>query len=179
MKRVVLSLLIIASVVAAATAQTRSTAHVDEMKKFDFLLGRWSGEGWIEMTPGQRLKFKSNETVDTRLGGSLLIVEGKHSGRFPGRSEEVVVHHAVAVISYDESERKYRFNAHLIDGRYVPAEGRFVDGGLQWGFRDPKLGEIRYTIKLNQQGQWFEIGELSTDGQAWRKFFEMNLNRLT
>ena len=88
MKRVVISLLIIASVVAAPTAQTRSTAHVDEMKKFDFLLGRWSGEGWIEMTPGQRLKFKSNETVDTRLGGSLLIVEGKHSGRFPGRSEE-------------------------------------------------------------------------------------------
>jgi hypothetical protein len=36
---------------------------------------------------------------------------------------------------------------------------------------------IRYTIRLDDKGRWFEIGERSTDGATWTKFFEMTLAR--
>lgn len=39
-------------------------------------------------------------------------------------------------------------------------------------------GTIRYTIVLNDKGEWFEIGERSTDGVAWTKFFEMTLQKV-
>jgi hypothetical protein len=31
---------------------------------------------------------------------------------------------------------------------------------------------------VNEKGQWFEIGEVSTDGKQWRTFFEMTLERM-
>jgi hypothetical protein len=37
---------------------------------------------------------------------------------------------------------------------------------------------MRYTITLNDRGQWFEIGEISCDGKEWSKVFEMTLERV-
>jgi hypothetical protein len=37
---------------------------------------------------------------------------------------------------------------------------------------------VRYTIRLDENGRWFEIGETSSDGSEWRKFFEMTLTRV-
>jgi hypothetical protein len=31
---------------------------------------------------------------------------------------------------------------------------------------------------VTDKGRWSEIGEMSSDGQQWRKFFEMNLERV-
>jgi hypothetical protein len=36
---------------------------------------------------------------------------------------------------------------------------------------------MRYTIKHNEKDEWFEVGEMTQDGQTWRKFFEMTLER--
>jgi hypothetical protein len=37
---------------------------------------------------------------------------------------------------------------------------------------------MRFTVRLNEKGQWFEVGEFSRDGKAWQKFFEMTLERV-
>jgi hypothetical protein len=39
----------------------------------------------------------------------------------------------------------------------------------------PQFGAVRYTITRDDKGRWFEVGEVSPDGKAWRKFFEMTL----
>jgi len=49
---------------------------------------------------------------------------------------------------------------------------------MEWGFQTPQGGRVRYTIKLTDQGDWFEIGEFSADEKNWRKFFEMTLQRV-
>ncbi len=54
---------------------------------------------------------------------------------------------------------------------------RVSENTLVWGFENPRAGTIRFTIKLNEKGQWFEIGEISRDGKAWQKFFKMTLSR--
>lgn len=45
-------------------------------------------------------------------------------------------------------------------------------------FQHPQAGHIRYTITLDRNGDWHEIGERSPDGKtAWVKFIEMQLTR--
>ncbi len=148
------------------------TAHLEAMKKLDFLVGHWEGEGWSEYRPGQRHPFQSIEIVESKLGGELLLIEGLH------KNGEATVHHAFAMLSYDTRAGQYRFRSYL-SGR---GGGNFEakapeEGVMQWGMETPG-GQIRYTITLNDAGQWFEVGEMSQDGETWRQIFEMTLDRV-
>lgn len=152
---------------------------LEEMKKLDFLVGQWKGEGWIEISPGERRTFTSTETVHSKLRGLLLLIEGLHRGRLPGQAEEVTSHEALATVSWDQEAKLYRFRAHEANGRFQDAEAKLIGGALEWGFRDEQRRvSVRFTIKLNASGHWSESGESSLNGKTWRKFFEMTLERL-
>jgi hypothetical protein len=152
-------------------------ALLREMAKLKFLTGTWRGDGWIEFAPGQRHNFSSSEEVQFKLDGVVLLVEGIHKIRVPNQASEMKIHHALATVTYDESAKNYRFDAHKFDGKSVETRGEFKDGAFIWGFKDPQFGQMRYTIRVNAQGQWSEIGERSSDGAAWTKFFEMTLSK--
>jgi hypothetical protein len=160
---------------ALSPAQDPAAAQRAAMKKLDFLIGEWKGEGWMEFAPGQRRTFRGTEVVQRKLGGLLLTIEGLHRGKAGGKAEEVVVHNAFAVVSYDGKAKRYRFQAHTARGGYEDAEAKVSDGQLVWGMKVPQFGEVRYTIKRDAKGRWFEVGEVSQDGKKRRKFFEMTL----
>jgi hypothetical protein len=153
-------------------------AQQEAMKKLDFLVGQWQGESWLELGPGQRRTAQGTETVQRKLNGLLLTIEGIHKRKVGDKVEESIVHEAFAVISYDEHAKRYRFQAYTGRGNYAEAETKVGDRSLEWSMRIPQGGEVRYTIRLNEKGQWFEIGEFSRDGKEWRKFFEMTLERV-
>jgi hypothetical protein len=164
---------------ALSPAQPPAADQRDAIKKLGFLVGEWKGEGWMEFAPGQRRTFKGTEVGQSKLDGLLLTIEGLHRGQVGGKGEEVVVHNAFVVVSYDDKARRYRFQAFTARGNYEDAEAGVTDGQLVWGMKVPQLGNVRYTIKLDDKGRWFEIGEASQDGKSWRKFFEMTLERVT
>jgi hypothetical protein len=149
----------------------------EAMKKLDFLVGEWKGEGWMEFG-GQRRTFKGTEVVQSRLDGLLLAIEGVHRGQVGDKKEEVVVHNAFTLVSYDDKANRYRFQAFAGRGGYEDAEAKVTKGQLVWGMKVPQFGDVRYTIKLDDRGRWFEIGEVSRDGKAWQQFFEMTLQRV-
>src|SRR5262249_53237052 len=149
----------------------------EAMKKLGFLTGEWKGESWTEFAPGKRLTSMGTETVQSKLGGLLLVIEGVHR-RKGGEKEGDVVHGAFGVVSYDEKAKRYRIQAYTNRGNYTEAEVKVADRKLEWGFRIPQFGDVRYTITVNEKGQWFEIGEVSADGKQWRRFFEMTLDRV-
>ena len=153
-------------------------AQREAMKKLDFLAGQWKGEGWMEFAPGQRRTFKGTEVVQSKLDGLLLAVEGLHRGRVGDKGEEAVVHNAFALVSYDDKAKRYRFQAFTSRGNYEDAEAKVSEGQLVWGMKVPQFGDVRYTIKLDDKGRWFEIGEVSRDGKTWQQFFEMTLQRV-
>ena len=153
-------------------------AQRSAMKKLNFLVGEWKGKGWMEFVPGQRRTFKGTEIVQTKLDGLLLTIEGLHRGQLGGKGEEVVVHGAFALVSYDDKAKRYRFQAFTSRGNYEDAEAKVSEGQLVWGMKVPQFGDVRYTIKLDEKGRWFEVGEVSQDGKEWRKFFEMTLERV-
>ena len=143
------------------------------MQKTAVLEGVWKGSGWIQLGP-QRSTFNIVEQGAFKANRSVFIMEG--IGRDANDSTQIV-HQAFAVISFDEQASRYRMRAFRGDGNSVDADFNVQDdGSIVWGFTHPMAGQVRYTIRL-AGGQWVETGEMSRDGQNWRPFFEMTLER--
>ena len=135
------------------------------------MVGTWTGEGWIRMGPGEPIPFDSKETVESRLGGQALVVEGEHHAKSDGR----LVHHAVALLSHDAEAGVYRFRTHVAGRGPGDFEGRVEDGAFVWGGAAGP-GKMRYTIRIDGD-TWHEVGEFSRDGETWNSFFQMDLKR--
>jgi hypothetical protein len=151
-------------------------AQLQAMKQLDWLVGRWKGEAVIEYQPGQRRTINQTETVQSKLSGLVLLVEGVGTIRTPGEEREIPVFEALAVVSYDDQAKRYRWQA-FTGGQYQDAEAKVTDGGIEWRLANTPMGSVRYTIRRTPAGEWHEIGESSTDATNWRRFFEMTLRR--
>jgi hypothetical protein len=149
-------------------------AQREALKKLDFLVGRWTGSGWMEMGPGNKREFHGTEIVQKKLDGLLITVEGTHKGNMNG--QEVVVHNAFAVVSYNDKRQTYNWEA-FANGNRIDTEAAVGENSLRWGTEFPGIANVRYTIKLDAKGRWYEIGERSRDGQQWVKFFEMTMTK--
>jgi hypothetical protein len=148
-------------------APSPSPARVAAMQKLSFMEGVWKGSAWMQMGP-KREATSSAETVTREVGGNALLVKGVHT--LPdGR----VVHDTLGVL-FPNEDGTYAFHTWLGNGRSGVHRGEVKDGAFVWGMDSP-AGKIRYTIRLDEKGRWFEIGERSADGAAWTKFFEMTL----
>ncbi|MDB5352026.1 MAG: hypothetical protein JWN86_3273 [Planctomycetota bacterium] len=164
--------------IGTVLGQEAPTAQREAMKKLDFLTGTWEGGGSIEFVPGQKREFKGLETVRSKADGLVQTIEGIHRGQFGGKGAEVVIHNAFAVVTYDVKSKEYRFEAFTSRGNREDAVAKVTDRKLEWAMSIPQFGEVRYTISLDENGQWSEIGEVSKDGKEWRKFFDMKLHRV-
>lgn len=162
----------------ASPAQDAAAVQRGAMKRLDPWVGVWKGSGWILMGRNQpRQEFTITETVQSKLGGRVLLVEGAGRGKDAKTGAEVDMHNTLAVFSYDEIAKVYRFRTHEAAGRALDAEAKPIDGGLEWGFRDETRGAtIRFTIRLDGN-RWHEVGEASMDGKTWHKFMDMTLER--
>ena len=179
MKRMMLlSLLMLVPVVAQAqNPPLASRAHQEAMQKVAFLLGEWRGEGWIQVGAGERRTFTQSETVQSKLLGTLIQIEGLGKGKLGGSGEEAIVHNAFAVISYDAKAGQYTFHAYQAQGQVTDATATISDNSLVWGFQSGPA-TIRFTIRINDKQQWVEVGEVSQDSKTFHQFFEMTLNRV-
>ena len=167
-----------AAVAPAAVAQMPDSvrqAQASAMEKLDYMTGRWQGEGWIEYG-GRRITFRGSETVQRKLGGLALLVEGDFVSRPPGAERDVPVHTTLAVISYVPAERRYRFATWLASGAQGEHELVLTADGWRWELDQP-MGRVRYVMRLTPAGEWLETGERSADGAAWTQFFEMRLKK--
>lgn len=160
-----------------AAAQAAPPAGASELQKLDFLLGDWVGEGWIVLGPGPRHTFRQTETIQRKAGGAVVQIEGLGLER--RGEQDVPIHQAFAVISYDNQAKRPRFRAWRADGGEVSCEPELGDRSLIWGFTDSRSNlQIKFTIRLDEAGQWVERGESSRDGQTWQQFLEMTLKKV-
>lgn len=153
------------------------TPRREAMKKVMFLEGRWEGEGWAVMgKDAPKHHFKQTEDVRSEVSGRVLAIRGRGMSEVEG-GPPLLTHDAYAVVFYDMDAEKYRIHTYK-DGEFLASDAHVADdGSFVWGFDLPKSGKIRFTIRLNDKGQWHEIGEYSPDGQRWFKNFEMTLDK--
>ena len=174
MKKILLLFLLILSI-NPTFAQYIDSLQVNEMKKVQWLAGNWEGEGWMMFGQEEKHTFSQTETVTSKLNGLLLAIEGLG---IVGESK--IIHNAFAVLSFDSENQRFVMRAHKSNGAFTEADALVDDNGdLIWGFNHPYAGELRFTIKQNDKGQWYEIGEVSSDGgNSWFQNFELLLNKL-
>jgi hypothetical protein len=152
----------------------------ESLDRLDWLVGEWEGAGWMEYSPGQRAEFRGTERVERRMGGRLVVVEGRFTAFMGPEAGDVPVHEALGIFDFDPRDDRFRFRTYTAFG---PEAGGLYDaevseGRVVWGYDDPRLGTVRYTITRTDADQWLEVGDASRDGGAtWHRFFEMRLGR--
>ena len=111
------------------------------------------------------------EKVQWKLDQSVLLIEGV------GKSEGKTIHNALAIISYDPEQMTYNFRSHLASGRKGDYQAELKgEKQMVWYLEFPGR-TIRYTMGINEKGQWHEIGEFKTGEDTWYQFFETTLDK--
>lgn len=149
----------------------------DEMKKVDFLAGQWQGEATIQMGSGKPQRVFQTENVQSKLGGKILLIEGLGKRMNDDGTIGEVVHDALAVLSWDEAKKVYRFSGYTAQYGAMETTLEVSDGPVAVWAIDVPGGRTRYTITLTDKGEWREVGEFSRDGSKWMKFLEMILTK--
>lgn len=170
---------ILVSVAAAPLpAPPDRDATMDAMRQLDFLVGEWSGSGWMQMGPDTRMDIQSHETLTSKLGGMIVAVESLHEGEAPGIQDSLVVFRSFGVISYDTQARKYHLHSWQESGRSADYDATVSENAFEWGDSDAG-GRVRHVVRIDDQGLWQETGETSADGTHWRRISAMTLSRTT
>jgi hypothetical protein len=161
-----------------ATSQVLAQGDLEKMKVFEPWVGTWKGEGAMQMGPGEPKKSSVTENIVFKLGGMVLQVEGTGTVMNASTNQEMIVHQALGIISFDKASGQYKFKTYLKDGKSADAWLNVKgDNTYEWGFDVPNR-KIRYTIVIDPSKKtWREVGETSADGMSWMKFFEMNLTK--
>lgn len=157
------------------SAQGSDVANQEKMKVFALWTGKWHGEGTMH-TGGEMKTITVDKNIELKLDGRVLVMEGVGKSKDEYTQEEVVVHHAFGILSYDETSHEYKLRTYLTNGRTADVSLKVLDGErFQWYFDSPP-GKVRYTINVDRtKSTWKETGEYSADGTVWRKFFDVNL----
>lgn len=140
------------------------------MKETAFLVGEWEGEGWF-LVNGKKEVSKVTEKIALKAGGTVLSLEGR-GVNLDGQE----VHNAYGFLFYDRETKGYRMRSFLTTGATGEHDAMAKDGVIVWTIKSQRT--IRYTIKLDEQGRWFEIGEVDTGDGKWFQFFEMRLKKI-
>lgn len=168
------AVLVLALAAVAAPAQgppSSSPEAREKMKALEFMVGDWQGEAWSQMRPDLRETVTQRELVEWVAGGEALLVRGQ------GSKDGRVVHDAVGLIVWDARNQRYTMTAYRAGSGLSAPELAVEDGGVVWGTASPG-GQIRFTMRLDEQGRWSEIGERSTDGgKTWSTFLGMTLTK--
>jgi hypothetical protein len=141
--------------------------------KLDFMVGRWRGDAW-QLRGAERVQTQMLETVERKLDGAVLLVEGRGSVAVPG-GQDRVVHHALGVISFNPATSTYSLRSYLANGLSGDFALTLVDGGVSWS-REVPGGRIRNTARYTSD-EWHEVGEFSRDGTTWMQVMELRLRR--
>src|SRR5689334_3885928 len=143
------------------------------MKKLGFLAGKWVGEARLLRGPGEPLVLVQTEEAQFKLNGLILEIEG--IGRT--KPDNTPVLQALGIISFDDETGTYHMRA-FNDGRFLETDVKLhEDGkGLSWGFA---LGSIRTSsvLRINEEGEWTELAEISIDSQPAKKLLELSVKR--
>ncbi len=149
----------------AQSFETDKKAQKD-LLKLNFIIGEWEGSGWRMSPEGVKHTFEQTERVQYKLDSTAILIEGK------GTANGQVIHNAMAVITSNDTPGEYEFQSFLQNGMKGNFKAEIRDNVFYWYPNE----NVRYIIKINEQGEWFETGEYQRQGE-WMQFFEMTLFR--
>ena len=129
-------------------------AQREAMKKLAFLAGRWSGPVTITRGPGEPMHLTQTESVEYKLDGLVLLVQGRSVG-----ADSKAQFEALATIAYDDASHTFHIRAYN-GGRYLDTELTVQPDGFSWGF-DAGPAKILNSMRLTAKGEWQETTDVT------------------
>lgn len=149
----------------------------ERMKALEFLIGEWEGDGWVQMGQGPRETFQAQERAEWDIDGEVLVLHGRGVRVDSDTGEEHIGHLALGVIAWDADRQGYLMWSYAKGRGAGHREVEVRDGGFTWHQTTPE-GQARYTMRIDEQGRWTELGEFTPDdGKTWHPFLGMTLSR--
>lgn len=169
MKKNILTLTISVLMIGLSFGQSFETDSISksEVSKLHFITGKWKGKGWMMGADRKKAEFEQTEDIEFKLDSTAILILGV------GRHDGMIIHNAMAIVSYNKEENNYTFQSYLQNGRKGEFKAALIDGKFYWYPNE----HMRYIIELNEKDQWYEIGEIK-QGEHWYQFFEMTLDRV-
>jgi hypothetical protein len=150
----------------------------EALKKLSWMIGEWEGVSEIYNVDGSKSVVNMREKAAYNLDSSIIVVNGKGYVKDSVSNTNKMGHDAMAVVSYNAKEKKYRWNAWRNPGGiYTDLEIMAGDRSFEWGMEVPG-GKTRFKAHLNEKGQWVETGEFSRNGKDWINFMSMTLDKV-
>jgi hypothetical protein len=115
---------------------------------------------------GKKYLFQQTENIQFKIDSVAILIEGL------GKSNGLITHNALAIISYIKQDSIYNFHSYTSTGRGGSFKAELIDKKFYWY---PNKN-MRYVIWLNDKSQWYETGEFKRNNE-WIQFFEMTLNK--
>ncbi|WP_347924739.1 hypothetical protein [Pontimicrobium sp. SW4] len=167
MKKGILILALSLFLIEQSFSQSFTTDSISksEISKLEFLVGNWKGKGWIMGRDRTKSEFDQTEKIQFKLDSTAILIEGL------GKSNGMITHNAMAIISYNKKDENYIFQSYLQNGQKGEFKGELIDGKFYWYPNE----NMRYIIWINENGQWYETGEFNREGK-WYQVFEMTLD---
>lgn len=78
------------------------------MKKLDFVIGQWKGEGWMLIGPDQRYPFSVTELYSYRCNGLVVDGEGRFRPQGVPEDAETNIIYGLGMIYFDDPSGEYR-----------------------------------------------------------------------
>jgi hypothetical protein len=160
------------TIVAAAqqpSANSMSAQHA-AMQKLAFLAGHWSGPVTIVRGPGEPLHLTQSENIQFKLGGLVLLIDGKSTGA-DGKAQ----FEALATVAFDNASQSYHIRAYH-DGNYLDAPLTVLADGFSWGYTSGPA-KIENTMHLTAKGEWQETTKVTYGDNPPRPSVEMLLTQ--
>lgn len=158
------------SLLCSFTQAQKPTTDIEsqsEMKKLSFITGSWKGTGWRMDRQGNKHQFDQTEVVQFKIDSTAILIEGK------GKVGSRIIHNALAIITFNKEKNSYNFQSYLSTSRSGNFRAELKGDTFYWFPNE----NMRYIISLNENDQWYEIGEMKRNGK-WIKFFEMTLDKI-
>jgi hypothetical protein len=159
----VIAYLLIGLLPTPLLAQQTAAKQADGLKTLDWMVDKWEGESWLEFAPGQRKTNHSLETVQSKVGGAVLLIEGYHKGKIAGQpetAEDVITDKYSSILLDDSKAERHRFIAFTARQGYGDFQVKVADECWEWETTTPS-GRVRFTITHSDKDEWSEKGEAS------------------
>ncbi|MDX2262774.1 MAG: hypothetical protein SFU84_13870 [Gemmatimonadales bacterium] len=166
--------LLLLTLIAAIPCAAQQASPTSPLGIFATHTGVWEGESWTIRGPQGKVITRQRETVGHEAGGHVLTVHGLGTMLRAGKTD--TIHHAFAIMHLSQDGTRLHMRAFTAEGRWLDPEITATPRGYNWQMTDPRVGPIKYEMRIDEQGRWIEDGYMSRDdGKTWMHFLGMVL----
>ena len=140
MKYILISILLKLMMTDPLYSQDVPKMNSGQFESVRWLIGSWKGDGWFQAGWDKRFEFYQEETVISKLSGTIITIEGIGISKQSSPENPIVIHNAFAVLSEDKRGGKLRMRAYTNEGKYMEADAKIDNGKLIWGFDHSQAG---------------------------------------